>query len=317
MTMPIPVEKNETYTYTSPDGVVFVVTDVPALVYESEEGIREVRYKPASSRVVNKYIRENLKTYKKPNVYYISFKEAEEGLTVDAQFRFVGENVELNSSSLDIWNTVTSKLKGSYDFVKNAYKEVREIKVVRYPVAVPGAGSLLFGLKAHPKPPLFENHPELDDLITDEIQVLQLLIDGHAFVNGGKVESELLLSHPLIQLGVVKAVEKLSPKGTDDIEEVQIIPKSKLFSTQQSVTFTPDTHFKANRLKKRLESAENPGRRDVVIIGQIDTLSRRGKMTIRDVEYNYPEFKNYPTTALFPDSIWEKLSSFFMRKAKR
>lgn len=76
MTMPTPFEHKETFTYTSPDGVVFVVTDVPALVYESEDGVREVRFKPSSSKIVNKYIRDGLKLYSEPSVYSVSFEQA-------------------------------------------------------------------------------------------------------------------------------------------------------------------------------------------------------------------------------------------------
>lgn len=315
--MLIPMERTETFTYTSPKGVVFVITDVPALVFENEDGVKEVRFKPASSRVINKYVREGLNLYSEPSVYSVSFEQAKEGLAVDAQVRFVGERISLNNSPLDVWRTMTFLLQESYDLIKKPYKAIREIKKVLYPTVVLGAGSLIFGLKAHPRPPMFENSPEIDDLITDEIQVLQLLIDGHAFVNGEKVESQLLLSHPQIQLGVVRAVEKLSPKGKSEIEEVQIVPKSKLFASEKSVVFTPETHFKAVRLKEKLEKTKNPGYRDVMIVGQIETLSRSGKMTLRNIEYNYPEFKNYQTTALFVDSLWETLTSFFKQRDKR
>ena len=82
--MPVPVERNQTYTYTSPGGVVFIISDVPALVYENEQGVQEVRYKPAASRVVNTYIRETLKTLEKPDVRRVSFEEAQAGVVVDA-----------------------------------------------------------------------------------------------------------------------------------------------------------------------------------------------------------------------------------------
>lgn len=77
------IEKKETYTYTSSTGVVFVITDVPSLVYENDEGTKEVRLTPESSRTVNKYIRKDLELYHKPNVHSASFEEVQQGLSVD------------------------------------------------------------------------------------------------------------------------------------------------------------------------------------------------------------------------------------------
>lgn len=77
------IEKKETYTYTSSTGVVFVITDVPSLVYENDEGTKEVRLTPESSRTVNKYIRKDLELYHEPNVHSASFEEVQQGLSVD------------------------------------------------------------------------------------------------------------------------------------------------------------------------------------------------------------------------------------------
>lgn len=82
--MTAPVERNEPHTYTSPARVVFVITDVPALVYENQPGVRDVRFKPAASRVVNSYIRRSLQTHKEPGVCRVSFEEARKALVVDA-----------------------------------------------------------------------------------------------------------------------------------------------------------------------------------------------------------------------------------------
>ncbi len=314
--MTVPVEQNETYTYTSSNGVVFVITDVPALVFEDNQGNKEVCLKPASSRVVNKYIREGLKLYTEPNVHSVSFEEAKQGLLIDMQVRFVGQEIGLNNSSLDTWRNLTFLLQKSYDLIKNVYKKTEGVSKVSYPTVTVGAGSLIFGLKGHHKPPLFENGLDLDNLITDEIRILQLLIDGHALANGEKFENELLLSHPQIQLEVMKAVQKLSPTGEDKIEKVQLIPKSRLFERDEMVTFTPNTHYRAKRLIGEMGSKKTTSR-DVLIVGQIEVLSRKGKMTITNLEYNYPEFKNHITTAVFPSDIWEELASFFQQKGKR
>ena len=37
----MPVERNQTYTYTSPGEVVFIISDVPALVYENEQASKK------------------------------------------------------------------------------------------------------------------------------------------------------------------------------------------------------------------------------------------------------------------------------------
>lgn len=309
-------EHKETFTYTSPKGIVFVITDVPALVCESEDGVREVRFAPASSRIINKYIKEGLKLYNTPSVYAASFEQAKRGFLVDAQVRFVGGKIGINTTPLDVWRLITYNLKKSYDLIKKAYQDVKEVERIAYPDVVPGAGSLIIGLKAHHRPPMFESDSELDNLITDEIQILQLFIDGYAFMNGQTVESELLLSHPEIQMGVVRAIEKLSPTEKSEIKEVQIIPKSKLFTNNKTVAFTYETHAKAAHwIKEKKE--ENPSYREVIIVGQIDTLKRTGEMTIKDVEYNYPDFKKYQTKALFTDNLWEQLVFFFRQKDKR
>lgn len=82
--MTVPVERNETYTYTSPAGVAFVVTGVPALVYKIQPGVRDVRFKPAASRVVDAYIRRSLQTHKGSDGCLVSFEEARKALVVDA-----------------------------------------------------------------------------------------------------------------------------------------------------------------------------------------------------------------------------------------
>lgn len=73
------IKNKETFTYISPTGVVFVITDVPSLVCENDEGVKEVRLTPESSRAVNKYIRGRLKLDHEPKVHTVSFEEVKQG----------------------------------------------------------------------------------------------------------------------------------------------------------------------------------------------------------------------------------------------
>ena len=312
----IPTEEHVTYTYTSPKGVVFVITDVPALVVENSRGDKEVRYKPAASRVVNRYVREGLKLFSEPSVHTVSFRDASYGGTVDAQIRAVGPQVSRDNSSIEVWQTVTNSIFQSYSAIRKAVKDIRGLKDFPYPtVKTVEAGSLVFGLKATPiaQVGLFnEEHS-----IPDEIQILQLLIDGHAFLKEEKIRDESILEYPQVQSATIKAIEKLSPRENSVIEEIQLIPRSKIFVGSEPVTFTSRTHNEAKRRRKQLEQEpDEQDRRNVEIVGQIAALYREGRMTIRDVEYNYPDGARHPTSAIFHDSIFEKLVDFFKKKKR-
>jgi len=314
------IEKKETYTYTSPTGVVFVITDAPSLVYENDEGAKEVRLTPESSRTINKYIREGLELYSEPNILSASFEEVKQGLSVDLQLKFDGDNISLDKSSLDTWNTIIKSVKKSFDFIKKAYEQAREVRQIKSPIVVPAKGSLIIGLRSHPEstPPLFEGIEEFDEsAIKSEIQILQLLIDGNDFINEEKVQNDLLLSYPEVRIGVIKAIEALAPQDSGQIHEVKILPKSNLFFKKDVITLTKETHRRASKLRKDLESKSEQEHREVIIVGQIDALERNGSMRIKNIEYNYPVFKNYPTRALFQDHLWKNIVTFFEEKNTR
>lgn len=320
-------EKNVTYTYTSPEGLVLVVTGVPAIVQEDGKGAELIRYKPAVSRVLFRYLKEAQSIFTEPTIYATSFEEASFGVSVDVQIRFAGPKVRYEDLDIQQWQEATNLLYRSYHKIGATVKETRGSKSVLYPtVKAITRGSLVFGLKAKPQvnvqPPLpfaFEGQSVAEELPPEEVQILQLLIDGHALIAGGPEPENPLLSHPQIRLATYKAVELLSPREKSDIEEIQIIPKSSVVARTETVVFTPSTYQKAKHKVAELEANpidEKKDRRDIVIVGQIGTLNRAGRMTIVNLEVNYPEDKLYKTTAIFIDGIFEKLTDFFKAKKR-
>lgn len=320
-----PVEKKVTHTHTSDDGVVLVIREVPALVFEDEDGRQQVKYKGASSRVVTNYIRQALELFTGPTVHSVSFEEASHGLSIAAQVRYTGRNIQLNSLSIEDWKESTNLLYRSYKTIGASLKEVQGNRDIPYPNAVVSNGSVVFNLRAE-RPKDVEQISLFGDALTEEekapieVQILQLLIDGFAVVSGRPPQRQNpLLNHPQVRLATVKAIELLSPREKSDIEEVQIIPKSEAMGRTEVAVFTPATYQKAKHIVAELKanpSDEEKDRREVTIVGQIGMLNRAGRMTIVNLELNHPENKLYKTTAIFVDSIFEKLTDFFKTKKR-
>ena len=80
-----PVEKTITHKYISENGATFVITNVPALVYEGE-GLREFRLKAASARVTTNYIRGKLEEFGRSDVHEVTFEEARKSLEARAKY---------------------------------------------------------------------------------------------------------------------------------------------------------------------------------------------------------------------------------------
>lgn len=324
-TLARPLERKVTHTHTSGEGVVLVITDVPALVYEDSNGIRQVKYKGASSRVITNYIKQALELFSGSTVYSTSFEEASFGISVDAQIRFAGPKIKHDELSIKNWHEATNRLYKSYEKIGGAVKQTRGSKRILYPtVKTVTRGSLIFGLKSESptvtQQTLFDDRLAVEEATPEEVQILQLLIDGHALVMGKRAERENpLLSHPQIRFATIKAVELLSPSDKSDIEEVQIIPRSDVVARSEVVAFTPSTHQKAKHQRIELEANpidEGRDRRDVLIVGQIKMLDRAGRMTIDNIEPNHPEGPKYPATSIFVDSIFVKLTDFFKNRKR-
>lgn len=319
-----PVEERVTHTHTSDNGVVLVITGVPALVFEDENGNRQVKYKGASSRVVTNYIKQALELFTTPTLHSVSFEEAGDGLSVYAQVRFSGRKVRFNELSIEDWREATNLLYRGYKEIGNSLKEVRGSRYIPYPNAMVSSGSVLFSLRTEPRESeqgnLFGDELTEEEKAPEEVQIFQLLIDGFALVSGRPAERENpLLGHPQIRLAAVKAIELLSPRDKSDIEEVQIIPTSEAIGRAETAVFTPATYQKAKHIVAELKANpvdEEKDRRDVTIVGQIGVLNRAGRMTIVNLEFNHPENKLYKTTAIFVDSIFEKLTDFFKTKKR-
>lgn len=323
-TLARPVEERVTHTHTSEDGVVLVITGVPALVLEDENGVRQVAYKGASSRVVTNYIRQALELFTSPAVHSVSFEEASRGLSIHAQIRFAGPKVNLNRFSIEDWREVTNLLYRGYKEIGTSLKEIRGSRHIPYPNATVSSGSVIFSLKAEAKESeqvsLFGEELTAEEKAPEEVQILQLLIDGFALVSGRSAERvNPLLGHPQIRLATVKAIELLSPRDKSDIEEVQIIPKSEAIARTEVVVFTPATYQKAKHIVAELKANpidEEKDRRNVTIIGQIKVLSRAGRITIDKIELNHPEGSKHPTAAIFVDRIFTQLTDFFKNKKR-
>ncbi len=307
-------EKPMTYTYTSPKGVIVVVAGVPTVVAELEEGPDEVMYEPSVSRKLNHIVRDQLKLNFAPGVYAVPFEEYEIATVLDAQIRIQGRKVNYGGANIQVWKEAIDKIYGTFDGLRKAFIHAQHVSRVSFPIIkTVGPGSLKFGLQAKASADLYR------DLSTPEVRVMQLLFDGYSFVadrNAG-VANELIQKHPEIAIAVAAAIERLSPDEKSSIKEVELIPNEQTIGRNRPLTLTTETYLKAKWKRESLQALlDGEETRWVEIIGQIYSLSRDGRLSIKQIEYNYPETHRRNTVATFDQDIFEEVASFFKDKKR-
>ncbi len=306
-----------THTQHIDNGSVVVITDVPAYVWE-EDGEEQTVYDMDVALKIDDFVASIFEESSEPNsVLTYSFQYLDASLYADAQIRMTGSSrVSFGSATTKEWKDSIDAIHRSILFLKDALKSVYKSATIEDPVLVPAPGSLLFNLQTAEPTRATQNSilPVPNRL---EIQILELLMDGYNFAVDDDVRNALIEEYPQFKIATLKAIERLSPHKSSEIEKVEIIPLSESLKEFEPITLTKTTREIARNKRSWLESgSEKSDVREVIIIGQVAQLARDSTFTISDIEYNYPEGRKYRTKALYYSRIFKQLGELFLNKKR-
>ncbi len=306
-----------THTQHIDNGSVVVVTDVPAYVWEEDGEEQTVYDMDVALKIDDFVVSISEKNLESNRVFTYSYQYLDASLYADAQIRMTGSSrVNFGSATTKEWKDSIDAIYKSISFLKEALKSVYKRSAIADPVLVPAPGSLLFNLQtAEPIKATQNSILSIPNRL--EIQILELLMDGYNFAVDDDVHNSLIREYPQFKIATLKAIERLSPYKSSEIEEVEIIPLGEALKEFEPITLTKTTREIARNKRSWLESgSEKSDIREVVIIGQIAQLARDATFTISDIEYNYPEGKKYRTKAIYYSKIFKELGNLFINSKR-
>jgi hypothetical protein len=271
----VPFAKRVSHTYTAASGAVIVVMNVPAQVYQDDDGDEEIAYSGDVAERLDDLIKTQLVTAEPGAVVGLSYDGLPSLPDADYSFRWSGPEENFAHATVQTWRRVFDK---TYNAIKAASQSVVEkVSALQFPmVAYVAPSSIVVAIRTTEQGRLFPF-----DTISQENpdKALNLLIDTSRWLDGeGKLPPEIESNAAALE-ALLRAVEALSP-----IDDKTTVSLQKIGRGNVPTVFSKKKHETARqqRFERRLRSSE--GSRRIELVGEVSILDKKGRVTLRNVQ---------------------------------
>lgn len=315
MSMPSVMEKAVTFTQTTDDGSVVVVTDVPATVIQLGESGEEVAFDLDVAERLEKLVSDALAAAPGPSAKHIfSWSNGPTLPPSDIEFRFSGPNTQYGYADIATWERVTKAIESAFRIVAKEIRRQLHTDVVLPRVAYVGSGSLRVGLRSRDYQQLFPGVTTGQDASVAALRVLAeapLLLEGDATSSSHGLAWEPRLLH-----AALRALEVLTPSARDKNSTVEIIPSANVFPNVKRSTLhaglIPDI-----RLRRKALAAEHEDKREITLDARIDSVSIDRQFHLREVEVFEGTWGAHSTAEVqFDEDMFDEVVQLFREKSR-
>jgi hypothetical protein len=310
-------EKSVTHTYTSPQGVVVVVSGVPATVVSDSDGKPVSSYPFKAALKLEEIIQDAMRRDASPGkVHTIPFDNAPAAPVADIEFKIRGPQILPGETSLKVWKASFDRISLA---VKNISKTLAEHRGSPLPPSPPVAyalpGSLIIGLKSSGQNALLKDSSSTPEDVS--LESMRLMLDASRWVEGDEtaLSSEVLQS-PRLMEAALRAVEEIAPREGDSIVSVELSDKrfrsSEDAETANNNRVTLKAGSRERATKRRIEIALKDGStRSIAMRGIIDQLKLDGIFHIKEVSSESDLWKSPVAKIRYPEHLRTEIHRLF------
>ncbi len=294
------VERKITYTYTAPNGVVVVVTGVPALC-DSESDDEFCGFTEEVAERISELVYASLSSNPQPGaVLNIKFTDdpADVKPDIDLEVKVSGPGLILGRVSVAVLQKLLDNINDAYRRAAGVIARKRGIASPPSPqVAFLAPGSLVIGLRSGDSEPLF---PETN--VGKE--ALDLILKGAEWAHRGVPEGE----DPDLIVAAIEAVKQLSPGPREEFK-VQLIK----YANRKPVSLTeliPELKEKAAAIIEEI-TAMNRSKQPVHFVGLLDQIKLDGKAHLRQLAQKPQDYHKQTLSFSYPEELLDDLLEYF------
>ncbi len=308
------VSKKITHAYTSSQGVVVVITGVPALCAVDSDGREECVFEWKVARRIEELINNSIRSNPATMVHVLSWDATEIEIPADVEVRVKGPGMQYGQARLSVWRTAFERVAIAYRSIAKPFAQQRGIQDIPSPVvAFAGPGSLSIGLKAHSNLSLFDPQDLPPDVVT---QVLNIIIDVSAWLNGDEQAlPEDIRNNPILLDASLRSVAELAPSEREDGQAIELISRRERSGKVVRAVLTGETRklVTKRRMDIALESSES---RPVTLTGIVDVIKLNGEFHMRDVAETIVEWQRPVATWTYQRDMLPDLLRFFGQRVR-
>lgn len=315
MSVPSAIERAVTFTQTTEDGSVVVVTDVPATVIQLGERGEEVIFDLDVAERLETMVSDALATSPGPSAKHMfSWPNGPTLPPYDLEFRFSGPRAQYGYADIAMWEWVTKAIDSAFRIVAKEIRRQLNTDVVLPRVVYVGSGSLRVGLRSRDYQQLFPGVTTPQDAGLEVLRVLAeapLLLEREASTTSDGQAWEPRLLH-----AAFRALEVLTPSARDKNSSVDVIPSANVFPNVKRSTLHPGL-IPEIRVRRKALAAEHEDKREVVLDAKIDSISIDRKFHLREVEAHEGTWGTHSTAEVrFDEDLFDEVVQLFREKSR-
>lgn len=312
MAAPSILEKTVTFTRTTDDGSVVVVTDVPATVARFDEAGDEVSFSLDVAERLEQMVSDALAATPGPRAKQIfSWADGPSLPPSDLELRFAGPNARYGTADIALWEKVTKRVDSAFKVIAREVRRIRNTEVALPRVAYVGSGSLRIGLRSRDYDPLFEGMTTPDEA---GLEVLRIIAEAPMLLEHGATLNSPW--EPRLFHAALRALEVLTPSSRDKNSSVEIIPSTLQFPNVRRTTLHADL-IPAIRTRRRALTEEHESKREVALDGNIDSVSVDKQFHLREIDAVDGDWGHHTTADIhFGEDMFEDVVELFREKTR-